>query len=108
MKSAGVDHEGIPLVTGSEAKTREGVIRQCIDESKGRYGVDHFERIVSVGDAVWDLKTANKMGVAFIGIMVTGKKDAFAGCSALRDYSNQKKFLEYLETAGVPNFPQSR
>jgi beta-phosphoglucomutase-like phosphatase (HAD superfamily) len=102
LKSAGLVVEGIPIATSSEARSREDILQKCIDDSKDYYEVNEFQRIVSVGDAIWDLKAASKLNIPFIRINVSGNADAFMDCKVLRDYSEQTKFIEYLEEAEVP------
>lgn len=56
------------LVASNDIEEREGIVSKAIDQSKEFYKVDAFDRIISVGDGLWDLKTANKLGIEFIGI----------------------------------------
>ncbi|UCD56478.1 MAG: HAD family hydrolase [Candidatus Hydrogenedentota bacterium] len=99
LKAAGIDIKGIPIVTSSEAKSREDILRKCIDDSKGHYGVNEFRKIVSVGDGIWDLEAANKLGIGFVGINVPEKNDDFADYKTLKNYGEQRKFMGYLEEA---------
>ncbi|NQU07114.1 MAG: HAD family hydrolase, partial [Candidatus Abyssubacteria bacterium] len=105
LQAAGLDVENIPMVTCSDAKTREEILRKCIEDSKERYGVAEFEKTVSVGDALWDIKTANRLKVGFIGINQPGKFDGFPNCKVLRDFSKGETFMRYLEEAEVPELP---
>jgi phosphoglycolate phosphatase-like HAD superfamily hydrolase len=102
FESAGIAIEGIPFVTGSDEKSREGILRKCIGAAKDHYRVGDFERIVSIGDAVWDLRTAANMKIPFIGINKPEKFQALSECKILRDYSDSEKFMRYLEEATVP------
>ena len=74
----------------------------CIDKAKEQYGVAEFEKIVSVGDAVWDLKTAANLNIGFIGINEPAKFKFLGDCRAMRDFSDRELFMEYLEEALVP------
>lgn len=48
--------------------TRENIVKSAIEKAKKYFQVATFENIISVGDGVWDLKTARNLGVHFLGI----------------------------------------
>ena len=55
------------LVTASEHVTREEIVTAAIMAAISRHGGSP-DRIVSVGDGLWDLKTAEALGLSFLGI----------------------------------------
>ncbi|MEM7162216.1 MAG: HAD family hydrolase [Bacteroidota bacterium] len=72
LEQAGLDIDA-NLVTASNAiYEREGIVKQAIERAQELNRVDSFENIISVGDGIWDLKTAENLGLHFIGI---GKKN---------------------------------
>ena len=48
--------------------TREDIVKSAIEKAKKYFGVPKFKNIISVGDGIWDLKTARNLGVHFLGI----------------------------------------
>lgn len=57
------------LVEASNAiYTREGIVRSAMEKAKRYFQVEDFEHIISVGDGIWDLRTAKNLGVHFLGI----------------------------------------
>jgi phosphoglycolate phosphatase-like HAD superfamily hydrolase len=102
LKLGGIKFHGFPLVTGSDERSREAILHTCIDAALRSYNVDEFERIVSVGDGTWDLKTASRMKLAFIGINKPEKFSRLARCANLLDYSDRDMFMKYLEDAPIP------
>lgn len=48
--------------------TREDIVKSAINKAKKYFQVKEFENIISVGDGIWDLKTARNLGVHFLGI----------------------------------------
>jgi phosphoglycolate phosphatase-like HAD superfamily hydrolase len=60
---------------------------------------NEFEKIVSVGDGVWDVRTAKNLNLDFVGI-ARGKRAGKlrqAGAEFLiEDFRDYKVFLEYL------------
>jgi len=102
LSAAGIDVDGVPIVTSSDTKTREDILNKCIDDSREFYGANEFAKIVSIGDAIWDVKTARNLQISFIGIGTTGDTGTFAGCTTAEDYSEPEQFMELLEKAEIP------
>ena len=48
--------------------TREEIVKSAIEKAKNYFGVATFKNIISVGDGIWDLKTARNLGIHFLGI----------------------------------------
>lgn len=66
LRAAGLDIDGLPLATSDDHPIREEVVRRAI--ARAEAGNGPFESIVSVGDGVWDLRTARALGISFVGI----------------------------------------
>jgi len=69
-----LEQAGIPfipeLVTGSNNfYSREEIVKNAVDKAKDFYKVDIFEHTISVGDGIWDLRTARNLNIHFIGIL---------------------------------------
>ncbi|WP_272151946.1 HAD family hydrolase [Tenacibaculum aiptasiae] len=56
------------IETASSFYTREEIVKSAIEKAKKYFQIDEFEAIISVGDGIWDLKTAHNLGVHFLGI----------------------------------------
>lgn len=72
MREAGIWIEKDVLATSKTSLTREGFVLEAIEKAKNYYSVANFEQIISVGDGIWDLKTAQNLSLDFVGI---GKKN---------------------------------
>jgi len=68
LKSIGIEFEAWQLVASDEIHEREGIVSQAIENATNNYKVQKFERIVSVGDGLWDLLTAQNLNLEFIGV----------------------------------------
>ena len=68
LNNIGIDFEPIQLVASNAIEEREGIVEAAIINAKEHYGVEKFERIISFGDGLWDLKTANNLSLEFVGI----------------------------------------
>ncbi|WP_196888745.1 HAD family hydrolase [Aureivirga sp. CE67] len=68
LKSIGIRFEKEQLVGSNNFYSREEIVSQAIENAKKFYDVEDFEQIISVGDGLWDLKTAQNLNIDFIGI----------------------------------------
>ncbi len=102
LESAGIFYRDTPLVTSSELHTREEILQKCTSDCEAHYGVAAFEKIVSIGDAIWDLKTAANLNIGFIAINEPEKFADFPDCTVLRNFSEQERFMKCLEEARIP------
>ena len=73
MKSAGLEMNAALLATSKTSFSREGFVLEAIEKAKSYYNVTEFEQIISVGDGIWDLKTAQNLNLEFIGIGTKNK-----------------------------------
>jgi len=96
-----IGENNFPLVTSSEFISREEIVRNCVEAAKKWFDRRDFERVVSVGDSVWDAFAARRLNIPFIRI--GGKKrDKFPNCLALKDFRDYQLFLKCLEKAEPP------
>lgn len=76
LEVVGVDPSAAVVITASEFQTREDIVSTAVRAAKLRFSVPHPARVVSVGDGIWDLKTAQNLGYEFIGIALGAKAEA--------------------------------
>src|SRR5690606_28040849 len=74
LKSIGVLFDEMQLVASDQIHEREKIVSKAIENASEFYGVEKFDRIISVGDGLWDLLTANNLGLECIGIGSKNKK----------------------------------
>lgn len=102
LSVAGLALDGLPLASGNEAVSREGILLASQEMAQGAYGVEGFSRVVSVGDGTWDIRAARALGLPFIGV---GAGDHLARAGArqvVADFSQVEEFLRLLDIAQVP------
>ena len=56
------------LVASDNIYEREEIVKRAIVNAQAFYNIDRFERTISLGDGLWDLKTAKHLNIEFIGI----------------------------------------
>lgn len=92
------------IITGADGKeTRDDILNETIAIAKTQY--KNIERIVYVGDAIWDIETTRNMNLPLIGIRYKGDLDFFyeRGVEVVfKDYEDSNAFLEAIFTAEIP------
>lgn len=68
LKSIHIEMDVRLLVASDHIEEREKIVTAAIARAQEVYNIDHFDRIISVGDGLWDLKTAQLLDLEFIGI----------------------------------------
>ena len=83
-----------------DAVSREGIMRVAEARARSAYGVDRFDSITYVGDAVWDLEAAQTCNYSFIGVGVGDAAGQLrhAGAGALTpSFALGDRFRELIE-----------
>ncbi|MCH2216078.1 MAG: HAD hydrolase-like protein [Flavobacteriales bacterium] len=75
LKQAEITFHRSLLSASNKFLTREEIVNQAISLAQAVYHVEQFEDIVSVGDGLWDLRTAKNLNLKFVGI---GEKNRLA------------------------------
>lgn len=101
-------HVGIPverlyLSAADGQETREAITQEAIRQAEAVHG--GFDRVVYVGDAVWDVQTTRNLSLNFIGIRRNGDLEVLQKAGAtivLKDFSNREQFLDAVQRATPP------
>ena len=56
------------VVTASEFSTREELVERAVQRGCDLHGIGQPQRVLCLGDGIWDLKTAWHLGYDFLGI----------------------------------------
>ena len=103
LERAGIDTIGVALASATDAPTRTAIMR--LAAARARRDGDPFDRTVSVGDGVWDVRAARDLGWPFVGIASGERANALrrAGAAAiLPDLADVDAFVATLDTAQIP------
>lgn len=68
LEKIGIDFNPMQLVASNHIEEREGIVEAAIQNAQLHYQVEKFDRIISFGDGLWDLKTANNLSLEFVGV----------------------------------------
>jgi len=87
LEKIGTNFQPLQLVASNEIEEREKIVEKAIENARRHYGTEKFERIISFGDGLWDLKTAANLLLEFIGI---GTNETI-----LKDNGAQKHYYDF-------------
>ena len=108
MTAAGINADGIAASFAEAGPAREMIVEAAISKAGAKYGTD-FQKIVLVGDAIWDVRTARQLGLPFVGVG-SGEGAALlrnAGANAvLENFLNYEYCTECFEGATIPEGPR--
>lgn len=106
LQKANIQIEGIPLASANDALSREDIIKIAIIKAENAYQVEKFQKVVFVGDGVWDAKAAYKLNIAFIGIG-DNKLTNVGATQVIKDFTKLEDFPKILQSAEIPGFPMN-
>lgn len=103
LQKANIEIKGIPLASANDALSREDIIKTAIIKAENAYQVEKFQKVVFVGDGVWDVKAAYKLNIAFLGIG-DNKLTNLGATKVIKDFTNLEDFPKILQSAEIPRF----
>lgn len=68
LDSIGINFTLDQLACSNVNEERENILKEAIEKAQKKKNISRFERIISVGDGIWDLKTAQNLKLDFVGI----------------------------------------
>ena len=96
MKACNLPFPEEVLATSFTSISRAGFVKQAIKKANDFYNVSSFDKIVAVGDGVWDLKAAQELDIDFIGIGIKNKDKMIAlGCD--KWIPTMKDFYQFID-----------
>jgi phosphoglycolate phosphatase-like HAD superfamily hydrolase len=105
LRLLGIRPDSEILVTATEFRTRREIVTRAVQLSLGQGPAAADRRVVSVGDGPWDAKTAEELGIAFIGVGdgAVGRRLYELGArGVVPHYLDVARFLRMLDTSGTP------
>lgn len=92
------------IITGADGKvSRDDITNETIAKARKKY--NNIERIVYVGDAIWDVSTTKNMELPLIGIRRKGDVEFLSDLGVglvMKDYEDYDTFIEGVLNVGVP------
>jgi phosphoglycolate phosphatase-like HAD superfamily hydrolase len=105
LDSAGLDVGQLPTASADDGISREDIVKTVVSRAKAVYAQSDFEKIVCIGDGIWDVLTAVQLQLNFVGVASGEQKIILqdAGVEQIvEDFVNFDDFLQALNTASIP------
>jgi len=104
LASAGLPVDAFPWASANDAYDRAEILRTAIQRARQHYGHDAFEKVVYIGDGVWDVRAAKALRIGFLGLAASNKAGRLveegASC-VLPNFSNLVRVSECLEKVAL-------
>jgi phosphoglycolate phosphatase-like HAD superfamily hydrolase len=104
LRAAGVAATDVPMACADDAESREDIVRLAWQKAEAATG-KHFRRVVSVGDASWDVRTARSLGLPFVGVgtgVAEARLRAAGATTILPHLRDAPAVVGALSSASVP------
>jgi phosphoglycolate phosphatase-like HAD superfamily hydrolase len=104
-RSAGLPLDNFPAAFAEDGPSREAIVQTAIARASAWYQRREFERIVSVGDAIWDVRAARQLKLPFLGIAVEPRATLLRDNGArhvVEHFLDQEQCLRCLDDATIP------
>ncbi|WP_405209350.1 HAD family hydrolase [Aquimarina sp. LLG6339-5] len=95
LEQCSIWYDELLLATSMTHESREGFVMDALKKAKAFYNISEFTKIISVGDGLWDLKTAQNLSLDFVGIGDKNKEKLLQN-GATRCYSNIDEFSKSM------------
>lgn len=105
LRAAGIEIDGIAAAYADDGLSREEILQATAAKSLEQYRQSEFEKIVSVGDGLWDVRTAGRLGFAFVGVGDGDSEVRLRRAGAkhmIKDFTDYELFARRLREADVP------
>lgn len=105
LRAANIALHEKPAGFAEDGPSREAIVSAAIARAQQAYNRTRFDKIVSVGDGVWDVKTAANLGLSFVGIGAEARAESLRQNGArfiLPHYEDRNAFFMNLEEATIP------
>ncbi len=68
LSDPGIKYKPGIVIASNRIESREEIIKAAAEAAKRMFQVNHYENILSCGDALWDVKTAKNLNVPLLGV----------------------------------------
>lgn len=101
LSAIGYEPEEFPFVSANEYISRASITQQAILEALKRERLEAFNSISIIGDGLWDLETAQNLGINFIGIDHHGTDQlSKAGArNVLNNLTHVEQIIQWITSA---------
>jgi phosphoglycolate phosphatase-like HAD superfamily hydrolase len=100
LNCIGINPHHFPSAFANDGISREEIVLTSIQRSLDHYAVPRFDKMVYIGDGLWDAKTCHNLGIPFIGVSTRLSKETLQEAGAfqiLPHYEPSSELINALE-----------
>ena len=104
LRHAQINFDSIPTATADAHHAREAILSDALLQAESFYQTV-FDRVVYVGDALWDVRTTRNLNWPFVGVGGTRRAETLRNAGAshiIPDFKDYTTLLDSLREAQVP------
>ena len=105
LRAAKIDIDGIPAAYAEDGLSREDILQEAVSQSLEQYRLSSFGKIVSIGDGLWDVRTARRLNFAFLGVGCGASAALLHQAGAkhvIEDFADYGQLVRFLNEAEIP------
>ena len=105
LSAAGLELDDAPAAFAEDGLSREEILLAAVRRASEFYGRESFERVVSLGDGLWDVRAARNLGFPFVGVGRGADAETLRAAGAshvVEDFTDYGRLLRCLDEAEVP------
>ena len=105
LRAAKIDIDGIPAAFAEDGLSREEILKAAVSESLEQHRQSNFAKTVSIGDGLWDVRTARRLNFAFLGVgcgETATILDRAGAKHVIGDFADYSRLVSFLNEAQIP------
>lgn len=105
LRAAKIDIDGIPAAFAEDGLSREEILQAAVSQSLEQYRLSSFAKTVSIGDGLWDVRTARRLNFAFLGVgcgEAAAMLDRAGARHVLEHFADYSRLVRCLNEAEIP------
>lgn len=105
LKAAKIEIEGIPAAFAEDGPSREAILQSAVSQSLKQFKLNSFARTVSIGDGLWDFRTARALSFAFLGVghgSTAARLNQAGATYVIEDFADYERLMKALNEAEIP------
>ena len=105
LRAAKIDIDGIPAAFAEDGLSREEILQSAVSQCLEQYRLSSFAKTVSIGDGLWDVRTARRLNFAFLGVgcgEAAALLDRAGAKHVIEDFADYGRLINCLNEAEIP------
>ncbi len=109
LKVANIETSEFPAAFAEDGFSREEILQTAVSKAQQAYFQSSFDKIVSIGDGLWDVRAAFNLKFPFLGVGKGERKRILRQAGAMQivgDFTDYSQFISCLKETEVPKIEE--